>query len=372
MVPAVVKASALLVTAGILPAASAADVERRSASEVVKVPGWPDLSGKFPLSFGIKANGVVYASGMQGMDMKSMKVVDGGVEAETAQTLENLKALLEAAGSSLENVVRCSVSLVDMADFKAMNAAYAKFWPEAPPARVAVAVPRLAGNASVEIQCDAALQTGNREVVKVPGFPDLAKKGFPLSFATKADGTVYLSGAQGIDFSTGKLVSQDVGEQTTLALRNLKAVMEAAGSDADHVTECTVFLQDMADFANMNEAYKRFWTSPSVSKTGALPSRVCTQVRELAGGAKMEVQCTAVDAKLERKIVKVPGWPDIPGFPFSAGATANNVAYISGNQGLDMKATPKPRLVDGGAGPQTTQTLKNIKEALELLSLCLL
>lgn len=233
--------------------------------------------------------------------------MEGGIQAETQQTLENLDALLKAAGTSLERVLRCSVSLRSMADFQAMNEVYAKFWPQNPPARVAVEVTGLAGTASVEIQCDAALPHSGREVVKVPGFPDLSKK-FPLSFATKSSGTVYLSGSQGMDLKTGKLVSDDVG------------------------------------------------------KNGELPSRVCTEVGALAGAAKVEIQCTALASEVERKIVKVPGWPDMPGFPFSSATEGVAVAYISGNQGVDMKTS---KLVSGGAGPETTQTLVDIKAAVE-------
>ncbi|CAE7478237.1 unnamed protein product [Symbiodinium natans] len=68
----------------------------RKASSLVTVPGWPDISGKFPLSYAVKAGGLVYASGMQGVDMTSMKLVPGGVAAETTKVLSNLQLLLQA------------------------------------------------------------------------------------------------------------------------------------------------------------------------------------------------------------------------------------------------------------------------------------
>merc|ERR1719359_326090 len=123
------------------------------------------------------------------MDMSTMKRVEGGIQAETEQALKNVEELMKAAGSSMQEILRCSVSLLSMDDFSAMNEIYATFWPHDPPARVAVEVPALAGNASVEIQCEGALSSAGRRVVEVPGFPDLSKK-FPLSFATSYGGTI--------------------------------------------------------------------------------------------------------------------------------------------------------------------------------------
>ena len=334
-------------------------VQGRKASEVVKVPGW-EAKG-FPLSFAVKAGSNVYASGMQGMDMKKMKLVEGGVKKETEQILRNLKAVLLAGNSSLEQVTLCSVSLVNITrDFKQMNKAYASFWPKEPPARVAVQVAALAGNASVEIQCNAALNGEARKVVTVPSFPDLSAKGFPLSWATTVGGMVYLSGTQGMNMSTGKLVAGGVQAETTQALKNLEKVLEAANSDAGRVVACSVSLTDMADFGEMNEAYKAFWP-----KQHGLPSRVCVEVAALAGTGKVEIQCTAATTDMPHgeipSVVKVPGWPESE-LPFSAAVKVGGISFVSGNQGVDMKTS---KLVSGGAGPETSQTLKDIREAVE-------
>mmetsp|Transcript_112804 Transcript_112804/g.318967 ORF Transcript_112804/g.318967 Transcript_112804/m.318967 type:complete len:464 (-) Transcript_112804:234-1625(-) len=333
----------------------------RVASEVVKVPGWPDITGKVPLSFAIKARGMVYASGMQGFDMHSMKLVEGGVKAETKQTLANLQELLKVAGSSMEDVVQCSVSLANITDFMAMNEAYKAFWTKDPPARVAVQVAALAGGSSVEIQCDAALK--GHAIVNVPGFPDLSAKGIPLSFATKVDGMIFLSGLGGMNMSSGEVVPGGAAAETTQTLANLKQVLEAAGSSPDRVLGCSVLLSNMSDFAAMNGAYKTFW--PKHGALGGLPSRVCVEVGALAGTGKVEIQCMAASSDMPAgeapKVIKVPGLPDMH-LPFSAGTTAGGMAYISGSQGLDA-ATGK--LVPGGVGPETTQTLRNIQKTVE-------
>jgi len=121
---------------------------------VIKVPGWPDLTAKFPLSPGTVANGVIYASGMQGLDFKSMKLVEGGVAAQTTQALTLIKQVIEAGGGTMEDVVDCAVYFLHQEDFAAINGAYAKFFPKTePPARIAMTVAGLAGGALVEIKC---------------------------------------------------------------------------------------------------------------------------------------------------------------------------------------------------------------------------
>src|SRR5881409_1228058 len=84
------------------------------------------------------------------------QLADGGIAGQTRQVLENIKAVLVFAGSSLDRVVKCTVFLADIQDFAAMNAVYATYFPKDPPARSTVAASGLAGGARVEIECIAA------------------------------------------------------------------------------------------------------------------------------------------------------------------------------------------------------------------------
>ncbi len=94
-----------------------------------------------PYSHAVSANGLVFASGQLGLDPTTSKLVEGGVEAQARQALTNLRAVAEAAGTSLELAVKVNVYLTDMADFQAVNAIYTEFFPgDQPPARAAVAV----------------------------------------------------------------------------------------------------------------------------------------------------------------------------------------------------------------------------------------
>ena len=120
---------------------------------VIKTPNAPAAIG--PYSVGISTGALLFTAGQIGLDPKTGQMVEGGVEAEARQALTNLKAILEAGGSGLEKVVKTTVFLKDMADFARVNAIYAEFFVENPPARSAVAVAALPKNALVEIEAIA-------------------------------------------------------------------------------------------------------------------------------------------------------------------------------------------------------------------------
>lgn len=109
-----------------------------------------------PYSAGVKAGGMVFLSGQLGLDPKTGQLADG-VVAQAEQSLENIEALLAAAGSALDNVVKTTVFLADIADFAAINEVYASKFPEPYPARSAVQVGALPAGALVEIEVIAML-----------------------------------------------------------------------------------------------------------------------------------------------------------------------------------------------------------------------
>lgn len=110
-----------------------------------------------PYSQAIIANGFVFCSGQTGIDPATGKLVEGDVQVQAERVLNNLKAVLEAAGTSLANVVKTTVFLHNMGDFQAMNAVYARFFPENPPARTTVGNLNLPLNCLVEIEAVAVL-----------------------------------------------------------------------------------------------------------------------------------------------------------------------------------------------------------------------
>ena len=117
--------------------------------ESIKTDRAPQAIG--PYSQAIRANGFIFASGQIPLDPVTMQIVEGGIEEQTRQVLDNLQAVLEAAGSSLDSVVKTTVYLADMGEFAAMNEIYAKHFSGAKPARATVQVARLPRDVRVEI-----------------------------------------------------------------------------------------------------------------------------------------------------------------------------------------------------------------------------
>jgi len=109
-----------------------------------------------PYSQAIRANGFLYVSGQVALDPKTGEFVGTDIQQQTERTLENVKGILEAAGSNMHHVVKTTVFLKDINDFSAMNEVYAKFFALAPPARSTVEVARLPKDALVEIEVIAS------------------------------------------------------------------------------------------------------------------------------------------------------------------------------------------------------------------------
>ena len=111
-----------------------------------------------PYSQAVVYNGLAYLSGQIPLDPASGELVAGGIAQQTQRVLENLKAVLEACGSSLDQVLKSTVYLADMREFGAMNEVYGRYFPEGPPARATIQVARLPRDVRVEIECIAAVE----------------------------------------------------------------------------------------------------------------------------------------------------------------------------------------------------------------------
>jgi 2-iminobutanoate/2-iminopropanoate deaminase len=121
--------------------------------QAVSTAGAPAAIG--PYSQGIDADGLVFCSGQLGLDPATGDLVEGGVVAQAERALRNLQAVLDAAGATFGDVVKTTIFLVDIADFAAVNAVYARFMPDPPPARSTVGVAALPKGGRVEVEAIA-------------------------------------------------------------------------------------------------------------------------------------------------------------------------------------------------------------------------
>ena len=110
---------------------------------------------RVPLSQGIRMGEWIFASGQLGMSPASGRLVEGGVVPETRQVCENLKAVLEAGGSSLDKVAKVTIYLADLGELMAMNQVFSEYFPQDPPARTTFQAAGLVGGARVEIEAIA-------------------------------------------------------------------------------------------------------------------------------------------------------------------------------------------------------------------------
>ncbi|HYL68584.1 MAG TPA: RidA family protein [Candidatus Limnocylindria bacterium] len=109
----------------------------------------------------------------------------------------------------------------------------------------------------------------------------------PYSQAVRANGFIFISGQGAIDPATGALVAGEIAEQTSRALDNLKAIVEAAGSSLDHAVKVTVFLKNMNDFAAMNDVYARYFPKNK-------PARTTVEVARLPLDLRVEIDLIAL------------------------------------------------------------------------------
>jgi reactive intermediate/imine deaminase len=254
---------------------------------IVPTPG-PAIIG--PYSPGISVGDYLYVSGQgaKGPDGSMPDTFAGQVR----QTLENVKAVVEAAGLTMDHIVYMQVYLEDMQKFDQMNSVYAQYFQKAPPARATLGVAKLLG-IPVEINAVAVRDIGNKKPVVVAGYDPHE----PVSPGILTHDRLYVSGMRGRDLHTGTVPS-DPGEQVDAALNGVKAVLEAAGLGMNNMVFVNPYLTKQIPMGVMNKLYaSRF-------EFGNTPARATIQVSSLPGGAQIEYTGVAVRDLGQRHAVR--------------------------------------------------------------------
>jgi reactive intermediate/imine deaminase len=254
---------------------------------IVPTPG-PAIIG--PYSPGISVGDYLYVSGQgaKGPDGSMPDTFAGQVR----QTLENVKAVVEAAGLTMDHIVYMQVYLEDMQNFDQMNSVYAQYFQKAPPARATLGVAKLLG-IPVEINAVAVRDIGNKKPVVVAGYDPHE----PVSPGILTHDRLYVSGMRGRDLRTGTVPS-DPGEQVDAALDGVKSVLEAAGLGLSNMVFVNPYLTKQIPTRVMNKLYaSRF-------EFGNTPARATIQVSSLPGGAQIEYTGIAVRDLGQRRAVR--------------------------------------------------------------------
>lgn len=160
--PAVSAAGLMLLLASAFLVIPAPGQAQEAAGDIERLDSGTVMPAGLPFSEAVRHGGLLHLSGMVGNVPGTLELAEGGIEAEARQVMENIRTLLEAHGSSLDRVVKCTVFLADIGEWEAFNQVYRTFFDGRYPARSAVGVDGLALDARVEVECLAAAGDGRR------------------------------------------------------------------------------------------------------------------------------------------------------------------------------------------------------------------
>ena len=245
-----------------------------------------------PHAAGVKADGLIFLSGMTSIDAATGERKQGTMAVETATVLENLSEMLTDAGSSLANVLKVHVFLHSLLEMEAFNSVYAKFFPDAPPARNVSGVVLNAGM-KVELDC-VALADGpttparTRSTIepKNPMLNNSRRSNRPHSPGVRVGNLIFVSGMVPLDPGTGESRPGPISEQIHTVLTNMAHLLESNGSALDRVVKLNVSMANMLE----SDAFYRIMPKYFPENPPA-----CTVVgMQLSFGNGVEIECVAL------------------------------------------------------------------------------
>jgi reactive intermediate/imine deaminase len=288
--------------------------------------------------------GLVFASGI--MPSAPAKA---DFAAQAVQVLDELKARLERAGTSMDRVVATSVYLAGAEDFAGLNAVWKRYWPDSPPARTTVVARLPVDGARIQVSAVAAARGAEPAIVLPKGWPAPSA---PLSHGVRTGDTLFLSGQVPRRGADGTLVKGDIEAQTNAVFENAEAILQAAGLTFADVVSARVFLTDGTVFDRMNAAYRaRFPANP--------PARATVITPLVSPDFQIEITMVAVKSA-ERAAVLTPNADGSAGRANPNLSSAIRVGprlFLSGMLGVLPGNAPD-------AASQTTETLNRLDRTM--------
>lgn len=294
-----------------------------------------------PYSTAVRAGNFIYVAGALATGADG-KIVGTTVGEHTTAILKQMGKVLEASGSSMENVAAVAIYLRNAGDFPAMNDAYKAFWPQDPPTRTTIVASLVLPDALVEISM-VAIPTGGERVVVHPA--DWMKSPNPYSYGIKSGDTLFLSGLISRNGRDNSVVEGDMTAQVKTVMSNAGEILKAAGMSFDDVVSAKVYITDTAMFQDMNGAYRPYFTKQ-------MPARAT--VRTGLTGPQYKVEITMVAVSGPKEAINTSAQPN-PNL--SSAIRAGNRLFVSGM--LGNTDTNK-----GDVGAQTKETLARVDKAL--------
>ena len=277
--------------------------------QVVKVDGTSiDVA-----SPAVKAGGLVFVSAVTGTGVDG-KVVGPDIQSQTRKAIERLQSVLQAAGSSLAQVVSVHVYLKRASDFESLNGVYRQTFVDKPPVRTTVATDlgpdRLIAMSAIAVENGAA-----RETMHPAGW---LKSPRPYSYIVRAGNLVFLSGLVSRRGTDDQPMPGSVSFQTKTILDNAGVLLKTAGLSYADVVAARVFLTDDSLFEEMNDQYRRFFTNE--------PPARATAVTELMGSDSL-VEITLIASTSGKQVL---GPAVSPSLPLSTAVRTGDLLFLSG------------------------------------------
>jgi reactive intermediate/imine deaminase len=330
----------LVLTLGVTLAGAATAAERRPI-----VPAGVKAAG--PYSPGILSGDFLYVAGQSAADAQGQ--LAPGQEGQIRQCLRNVKAVVEAAGLTLDHVVYVQVYLMDYADESALNRVWKGFFPTAPPARSTIGVAKLV-NTTVEMSAVAVRDLSMKKCIAPPD----ASSVVPISPAVRAGDRVFLSGFIGHDLASGKIPT-DPAAQVELALSRMEQTLKLAGLGLRNMVFVNPYVTRKVPMGVMNKVYASHF------EFGNTPARATIEVAGLPGGGNIEFTGVAVADLAKRQAVRPKNMEPSP--TASPCVFAGDTLYCSAKSGFIPG-------VNGGIYASTVetqlrQTMRNLLDGLE-------
>src|SRR5438477_6321228 len=311
------------------------------------VPAQMSASANRFYSPGVNADDNINSSG------KSPRRPDGtspsNFAAQVRQALDNIKAIVDAAGLTLGHVVYPQVYLEDISKYSEMNAVFAEYFGKTPPARAVLGVARLP-EPSIQVNAVAVRNLAGRREIYPPNY----RSADGASPGILTHDRLFVSSMAGSDPANGK-VSEDPAAQVDLALDKMQAIVKAAGLELSHMVFVNPYLTAQIPMRVMNERYARRF------EFGNTPARATIEVSSLPGGARIEYTGVAVRDLKQRQAVRPKNMAPSP--TASPCVFAGDTLFCSAKSGF----IPGPH---GGEYATTTahqlrQTMRNLLDNLE-------